>query len=345
MYSQSIANTLENSNENLWLELIENTGEELKDVSASGRTRPWGQYKMKNERVVKLYEKARAQNLVIIKDTRMKQLSECADSLIYNIMENGKRKLAKASFCRFRLCPICCWRKSLKLYAQVTQITDTIMERQDGARFIFLTLTVRNVEGAELAEELDRLNKGWSYLTSKSRTFAPAKRLKATLLGFMRAVEVTYNKRQDTFHPHIHAILEVAPEYFQSKNYISRRKWAELWAQALKLDYVPSVDVRTIDNKAEAVAEMAKYPTKLDNVLNLRSEKKSVEVLAVVHNALQNRRLVTFGGDMQKTKQQLALDDIEQGDLTHVETDNEKQYNAVAQILFRYQVGRGVYIC
>jgi plasmid rolling circle replication initiator protein Rep len=139
--------------------------------------------------------------------------------------------------------------------------------------------------------------------------------------------------------------LEVAPEYFQSKNYISRRKWAELWAQALKLDYVPSVDVRTIDNKAEAAAEMAKYPTKLDNVLNLRSEKKSVEVLAVVHNALQNRRLVTFGGDMQKTKQQLALDDIEQGDLTHVETDNEKQYNAVAQILFRYQVGRGVYIC
>ena len=46
----------------------------------------------------------------------------------------------------------------MKLYSQVSKITDTIMERQDGARFIFLTLTVRNVKGEDLRAELDRIN-------------------------------------------------------------------------------------------------------------------------------------------------------------------------------------------
>ena len=58
---------------------------------------------------------------------------------------------------------------------------------------------------------------------------------------------------------------------------------------------------------------------------------------------LANTRYV--GGDMAKVKRQLSLDDVEKGDLTHVETDNDKDFNAVAQILFEYKAGRGVYIC
>ena len=232
----------------------------------------------------------------------------------------------------------------MKLYSQVSAITDTIMERQDGTRFIFLTLTVRNVKGEELEGELKRLNDGWTYMTAKSRTFAPAKRLKESLLGYLKAIEITYNRKQDTYHPHIHAILEVQQSYFQSKNYIGRRAWAGLWAQAIKADYMPSVDVKAIDSTSRAVAEVSKYPVKMDSVLKLRNKAKAVEVLAVIHNATHNRRLLTFGGDMAKVKRQLALDDIENGDLLHVETENET-LNVVAQVLFKYKVGRGVYVC
>ena len=345
MFKQSIAEESQFDNENLALEVIKDTGEVLHDYSASGRERPWGRHKMGNEKLYALYEEARKKELVMVSDGRMTDLRECASQVLFNIGSDGRRKLAKANFCRVRLCPMCAWRKSLKLYSQVSQITDTIMERDDGTRFIFLTLTVRNVEGAELKKAIDTINRGWKYLTSKSQNFAPAKKLKENLLGYLKAMEITYNRKADTYHPHIHAILEVKESYFASKNYLGRRAWATLWAQAIKADYVPSVDIKAIDCTSKAVAEVAKYPVKMDSVLKIRNKAKSVEVLAVIHNATYGRRLITFGGDMAKVKRQLALDDIEKGDLLHVETDNEKGFNAVAQILFKYKAGKGVYIC
>jgi plasmid rolling circle replication initiator protein Rep len=345
MYKQSITDTSNFDNENLRLEVIEGTGEILHDTSASGRERPWGRHKMGNEKIFKLYEKAREKELVFVSDGRMQDLKECADSVLFNIDSTGKRKLAKANFCRFRTCPMCCWRKSMKLYSQVSAITDRIMEQQDGSRFIFLTLTVRNVDGTHLAEELDRINKAWAYMTSKSKTFAPAKKLKQSLLGYMKAMEITYNRRQDSYHPHIHAILQVSGDYFNVKKYITRNAWAELWAQAIKADYRPSVDVKVIDNTSKAVAEVGKYPVKMDSVLKVKDKDKAVEVLAVIHNATRGRRLLTFGGTFAEVKRQLALDDIEKGDLTHTEVDTERGFNAVAQILYKYKAGKGVYIC
>ena len=345
MSTQSITDMGKNGNEYLPLELIRGTGEELHDTSASGRERPWGRHKMANEKIAALYEKAREQEKVIMSDSRMESLKTCADKVVFNIASDGRRKLAVANFCRVRLCPMCNWRRSMKLFSQVSAITDTIMERQDGTRFIFLTLTVRNVAGADLEQELERLNKGFSYLTAKSRTFAPAKHLKEHLLGYLKAVEITYNKKKNTYHPHIHAILEVRPSYFYTENYIPRSRWAAIWAQAIKVDYMPSVDVRAIDNTVEAVAEVAKYPVKMESVANIKDTDKAVEVLTILHKSTFGRRLITFGGDMAKVKRQLSLDDVEKGDLTHVETDNDKDFNAVAQILFEYKAGRGVYIC
>lgn len=338
----SITNNMNQVNTNL---VIRGTGEVLEDCSASGRKRPWERYKMENEKLFKLYELAREKDLVIMSDGRLASLKDCASWLLFNLNDEGKKKLAQANFCHFRTCPVCSWRKSMKLYSQVTAITDSIMARQDGTRFIFLTLTIRNVEKEELKQAIDKLNKGWKYLTSKAQTFAPAKKLKESLLGYLKAIEVTYNQRQDTYHPHIHAILEVTADYFASKNYISRRTWAGVWQKAIKADYVPSVDVKVIDCTVKAVAEVAKYPVKLDGVLKIRNKEKAAEVLAVIHNAIFNKRLITFGGDMAEVKRKLALDDVETGDLTHVEAEQEMGFNAVAQILFKYQAGQGVYVC
>ena len=48
------------------------------------------------------------------------RLRTCATRLIYGIGEDGKRRLRAANFCRVRLCPICQWRRSLKLYSQMS---------------------------------------------------------------------------------------------------------------------------------------------------------------------------------------------------------------------------------
>ena len=50
-----------------------------------------------------------------------------------------KGKLHKAFFCRDRFCPMCSWRKTLKLYSQVSQIIPYI---EKDYKCLFLTLTI-----------------------------------------------------------------------------------------------------------------------------------------------------------------------------------------------------------
>ena len=143
----------------------------------------------------------------VITDNGLKSLEECGDTLIFVRNEKGEKRLHGANFCRNRLCPMCNWRRSLKMYSQVSQITDKILATRK-SRFIFVTLTVRNPDGAHLAKTLDLMNKGFSYITSNSRTFAPAKKFKESLQGYIKATEITYNSEEDTYHPHIHCIFK-----------------------------------------------------------------------------------------------------------------------------------------
>ena len=46
-------------------------------------------------------------------------------------------------------------------------------------------------------------------------------------------------------HPHFHALLLVKPSYF-AKGYIKQSDWVEMWAKALRADYLPSVNVKAV---------------------------------------------------------------------------------------------------
>ena len=143
----------------------------------------------------------------IITDNGLKSLEECGDTLVFMRNEEGEKRLHGANFCRNRLCPMCNWRRSLKMYSQVSQITDKILTTRK-SRFIFVTLTVKNPDAEHLTETLDLMNKGFSYITSNSRTFAPAQKFKESLQGYIKATEITYNSKENTYHPHIHCIFK-----------------------------------------------------------------------------------------------------------------------------------------
>lgn len=325
------------------LETVMNTGEILNDTSGTGRVRPWNKHKMSNQRLVQLFDMARIIDETILTDSRMESLNNCANTVAFLQDAAGARKLKSANFCRVRVCPMCNWRRSMKLFAQVSEITDAILVEKK-ARFLFLTLTVRNVQGHELADTIDNINRAWTYITSNNRTFAPAKEFKKNLLGYMKAEEITYNVKADTFHPHIHAILEVRPSYFKN-GYMKKTDWIELWKRALNVDYDPNIDIRTIKNStANAVAEVAKYPVKMDGILKIKNKHQASLALIQLYRAIFGRRLVTFGGDFREYKRRLALDDIETGDLVHVKTD-QTTFNPVAQVLFKYRADVGAYIC
>ena len=69
------------------------------------------------------------------------------------------------------------------------------------------------------------MNKGFSYITSNSRTFAPAKKFKESLQGYIKATEITYNSKDNTYHPHIHCIFKSDQAIFRG---ITSRKMTGL---------------------------------------------------------------------------------------------------------------------
>ena len=150
------------------------TGEILTDIGRNGKERPWKSHKEEGLKLDNLFVTAKKLDDSVITDNGLKSLEECGDTLIFVRNEKGEKRLHGANFCRNRLCPMCNWRRSLKMYSQVSQITDKILATRK-SRFIFVTLTVRNPDGEHLAETLDLMNKGFSYITSNSRNFAPAK--------------------------------------------------------------------------------------------------------------------------------------------------------------------------
>ena len=333
----------EKSDTSVTLEIVTRTGEILEDVSRTGRKRPWKEHKMGSMQLAELFRAAEKYGHSL-PETRLRDLEECADVLWFLQDAEGKRRLKSANFCRVRVCPMCNWRRSLKLFSQVSAITDAILAEKK-ARFIFVTLTVQNVRGDVLRETIDELNRAFKYIVDKHQTFAPAKKLKENLLGYMKAEEITYNADRDDFHPHIHAILEVRPSYFRGDGYIKQKDWTAMWRAALGVDFDPLVDVRNIKGgTAKAVAEVAKYPVKMDNILKIADKDKAAKALTQLYSAIFKRRLVTFGGDFREYRRRRDLDDVETGDLTHVEAES-KTFNAVAQVLFKWRVSTGAYIC
>ena len=329
-------------------EIITGTGEVLEDKSATGRVRPWSEHKMENRELVEILQVARSFDSSVISDSRLLAVQECASWLKFADQFDGSRRLAHANFCRLRLCPMCAWRRSLKLFAQVSKITDAILADKN-ARFVFVTLTVRNVAGSELRDTIKQMNDGFKYLVQDRKGITASAGLRKNLLGYMKAVEVTYNVERNDFHPHIHCIFEVSPSYFTGKSsgggYLTHSDWRLMWQSVMKLDYEPQVNVKAIKgNGSKAVAEIAKYPVKMDGLLKIKDKELAAKALIELKAAIHNCRFVTFGGDFREYKRRLALDDVENGDLVHIETDS-RELNIVAYTLFKYRADVGAYIC
>ncbi len=80
------------------------------------------------------------------------------------------------------------------------------------ARWIFLTLTVKNCQISELRDTLKHMNASWQRLKDR-KEFKPVS-------GWIRSTEVTRGK-DGTAHPHFHALLMVPPSWF-TRHYIKQ---------------------------------------------------------------------------------------------------------------------------
>lgn len=277
-------------------------------------------------------------------DQRAQKVLECGSWLEWRIPEDLSEgaKLSLANFCKDRLCAMCSWRRTLKIFGQVSQVMDRI---QNDYEFVFVTLTLRSCSASDLKSTLNHLQRGF-YKFSNDRS------VKAAFKGYFKALEITRHTdlpRQHEYHPHLHCIFAVTHKYFKGKDYISHDKLVDLWQRALGIDYPPIVDIRKVrpDKTREdgeislgkAVAEVAKYSVKTDDYLvgTFTQVRSGVSTLL---DALTNKRLCSFGGIFKKIARELDLDDMTEGDLVHV--DGTKLRSDVGYIVLRYQWQVGI---
>ncbi len=302
----------------------------LKDISKSGKQRPWKEKKIDNVSYSEILD--------ILKLKKAHNVKQCGSVLEFKPTEEGYLKLYKTWFCKSKLCPVCNWRRAMKNSYQAQRVIEEVVKEKPKSRWLFLTLSTRNaIDGETLEQSL-------KHLTDSFRRLFKYKKISKNLIGFLRSTEVTVNKNDGSYNQHMHVLLCVENSYFKNKsNYITQKEWVDLWQKALQVDYRPVANIKAIkpNQKGDkdiqaAIKETSKYSVKSSDYLTGDSEKDS-EIVSDLEQGLYRKRMLSYGGLLKQKHKILNLDDAEKGNLINTSdeektTDEEEKANSITAI-------------
>jgi plasmid rolling circle replication initiator protein Rep len=261
------------------------------------------------------------------------RIADCAQFLDFRLVPNSKDgdykfKLSSARFCHLRHCTVCQWRRSLMWKAKAYKILPQVLATYPKARWLFVTLTVRNCAITDLRETLKWMNKGFERLADL-KAF-PAE-------GYIKTVEVTRGKNPPgSAHPHFHVLMMVKPSYFGAA-YLSQAKWVEMWRKSLRVDYKPIMDVQALkpqDSLVGLLAEVIKYSVKESDLTSDR------EWFLELTRQLHRTKAIAVGGVLRDYMRELEKDpedligtdnqgEVDEGHLYFGWKPREKKYKLV----------------
>jgi len=289
------------------------------------------------------YTKKKRKNQVLVKfiksfvsEASLELIEDCNTFMMFVSDEKlEKKKQHKGNSCKNRFCPICAWRKAKK-DALALSVQMKYIKEEHQKEFIFLTLTAPNVSADELEDEIKHYNHSFKKLMER-------KEVKTIVKGYARKLEITYNKERfitekmykkaqdyydskglkvddnnpnyDTYHPHFHVLIAVNKSYFSdTKQYINRDRWLELWQQTTDNPAITQVDVRKVrENNNKEVSEVAKYSAKDSDYL------VDEKVFETFYKALKGKRLIVQSGlfkESMKLWKEGKLDKYKEIDMT-----------------------------
>lgn len=263
-------------------------------------------------------------------------VEQCGTYLEVSTMQDHSERITAANFCRQRLCPLCTWRRSARIFAATSQIMDYIDRTDNDHKYLFLTLTVRNCPGDQLAVTLDAMQQAWHRMCCN-------KAWQRRVIGSMRTLEITRNPDDGTYHPHYHVILVVPANYARRSSglYWDHAAWQRAWAQAARLPYDPMVSIEAVKGgKRRGIEEMAHYLAKDTEYIIPEDTTATDSIVATLHEALSGRRLIAYSGIMLQAQRALRIRDPESGDLT----DDVRGDVAQCVRRYRWHAGLGSYI-
>ena len=294
--------------------------------------------KPKNQVLAKMVDKH-------VSEKTAERIEECNNFMAFiTNCDCTKGKQVAGNSCKNRFCPICTYRLSKKDALKIHIIMKYLEDKHD-TKYIMATFTAPNVKGNELQSEISRYGRAFKNLEKRKEVSKVNK-------GFIRKLEVTYNKEEtitydmwhglkgkkpmgeyyerkglrigddnpnyDTYHVHYHVIFAVNKSYFTSKNYIKHEEWLRLWREAMDDESITQVDIRRIkrgQDKNGDINEIAKYAAKdSDYLINQ-------EVFDVFYKSLKGRQIITYN---KLFKEAVKL--YKAGELDHYKTSDTTEY-------------------
>lgn len=262
--------------------------------------------KKQNQKIAEfLVDKLSSRGLELVKD--------CATFNLFVATKNKeKKKMVGSNACKNRFCPVCTWRKARKDALMISTMMQAIQAEEE-LEFLFLTLTTPNVGAGQLIDEINKFNDSFKKLMKR-------KQFQAINKGYVRKLEITYNKERDDYNPHFHVIIGVNKSYFTDKNYyLSQEQWLIHWRQVTGMigvvnghDEITQLHITKVrkgrgkNSQGTAINEVAKYSAKDTDMT------QSKEVFDTLYSAMKGRQLITFNGIFKDYRKKFDQGELKQ---------------------------------
>jgi len=190
----------------------------------------------------------------------------CGDVIRYDIdtdrLNHKPNKTGHTNYCKCRSCIICSGIRT----AELIQKYNYILKDFD---LVFMTLTVPNCSQMELKPTLQLMFSNFSKIKDVMR------KRKHSING-MRKLEITYNNKFDSYHPHFHCLIDNS----------NAEMFVSLWLKMFPASSPLAQDIRSADENT--LIELFKYVTKF----NLKDFRASYIILKSLYGI---RTFQTFG--------------------------------------------------
>jgi len=196
------------------------------------------------------------------------------------VSQNG----IKGSLCRKRWCA-CCNR--IKTAEMINSYLPTLRKLEAEGDLYFITLTAPTCEERQLKSEIKKRYKIFVAIKDKLRK-------QGIKLNGLRKIEVTYNEKENKYHPHFHFIQE---GYIES--IILLDEWLLYFGRLTKEERASkkAQDIKPIKANGKDLVEIMKYATK-DIVRDTISAKAYHNIL----KSLEGVRVFQSYGSLKKVK-------------------------------------------
>lgn len=197
---------------------------------------PSGVKTLKNRAKNKYFSQELTRSLIVVDSPLNKAYRRTHYDCSSTLLQEGYKVTSK--YCNGRWCNVCNRIRTAKLINGYRTALEAFLEPH------FITLTIPNVKAESLEKAIKSMRNDIQLITKARR--------RVTQFNGVRKIECTYNSEDDTYHPHLHLIID------GKKN----AEW--LWSEWLKRHpdaHYKGQDYRKADEGS--LMELFKYTTKI----------------------------------------------------------------------------------